>query len=351
MRIRFNINKKRNDKALTQNTVDFFYGYGNLHAQNGVPTQRPYLTTDTQEGLIVEEDPLLVGMNYTNDNEEVNGQQMASPAGISQGESTTFQKASIYKREVWDGGGESVYSPVALDSTATGLYDYNIANNRSYEYMIYPEFASKEGASLFAGASTNWQNWSLTELHPVVGQKKQFTASNSDVWIFKYNVEPAEQTQNISKTQQDNLTAYPKFSHGLKNNIGSSITCLLGSEMVPFTFVTSKKEYKEISPGVWGWKTVPISPATSSGGYTEQMPFTNRLTSNQRIDMLNAWRQVAFSGNPKLIKDRKGQKFLVQITGSSNTTQDTWTNMPDTISFTWVEIGSLEGVTITSPIN
>ena len=355
MKVKWTINQKRDGKVLPSNKVDFFYGYGE-YIENGettVPEQKPYTAEDGYMGLISEEKLLLAGINYTHA-DSINGQTVGPAAGISRGETTTFQNVSVYKREVWDGGGESIFQPVAIQSTATGFADYNVANNRTYQYMIYPEFSAEEGAVIRGGVTTHWQDWSLTELHPVSGKKNQFTASNSDVWIFKYNVEPAEQTQNISKSQQDNLTAFPKFAHGLKNNISSSVTALLGSEMIAYDFITEKKEYvgtkNPDGTSTWSWQTVRV-PGRFEGGYTERMPFSNRLTSNQKIDMLNAWRKVAYSGNPKLIKDRKGQKFLVQITGSSNSVQDTWSHQPDTITFSWVEVGTLDGVTITSQIN
>ena len=353
MKVRFNINAARNGSKINKNIVNFFYAYGGLEPGSTPPTQKSYLEDGSYVGLISEEKPLLIGMNYQ-DPESINGQSVGRPTGVSRAYTTTFQTVSVYKREVWDGGGEAAYEPVAIQSIATGFSDYNVSNNRNYEYIIYPEFAQQEGAEIKGGVSTHWQDWSLTELHPVQGDKRKFIASDSDVWIFKYNVEPSEQTQNISKTQQDNLTAYPKFSHGPKNNISSSVTALLGSEMIPYDFVTQKREYVEVKhpdgKSTWEWQTVRV-PGRFEGGYTERLPFTTRLTSNQKIDMLNAWRKVAFSGNPKLIKDRKGQKFLVQITGSSNTTQDTWSHQPDTITFSWVEVGSLDEVTITSKIN
>jgi hypothetical protein len=42
------------------------------------------------------------------------------------------------------------------------------------------------------------------------------------------------------------------------------------------------------------------------GGYTESFPFSEQLTSNQKVDMLEKWREICYSGNPKLLKDAKG---------------------------------------------
>jgi hypothetical protein len=84
------------------------------------------------------------------------------------------------------------------------------------------------------------------------------------------------------------------------------------------------------------------------GGYIERLPFNKHLTSNESIDMLNAWRKVCYSGNPKLLKDNKGQKFLIQITSSSNTpSASTGQCIPDKIDFSWVEIGSADNIVVT----
>lgn len=344
MKVRYTINKKREGAFIPYNEVDFFYGYGKSVTSSRAPSKQTYST------LIDDVDTLLVGLNYTR-GDSVNATVLGRGAGISQAPAPSFQQVSIYKREIWEDGGEDTYSRVALHASTTGFYDFNVANNRTYEYLIYPEFLDSEGATLSGGINVRWNDWSITELHPVSGNKKRFTAQPSDVWILKYNVEPTDQTQNISKTQQDNLTAYPKFSHGPKNHVTSSVTCLLGSQMLPYDFITSRYEYVEVSRDTWAWRSRKIDGGYQAGGYTEAHPFVTRLTSNQQVDMLNAWRRVAYSGNPKLVKDRKGQKFLVQITDPSNTVADTWNKMPVTISFSWVEIGSLDDVIITSPLD
>ena len=54
--------------------------------------------------------------------------------------------------------------------------------------------------------------------------------------------------------------------------------------------------------------------------------------------MLDKWRDVCYSGNPKLLKDQKGQTFIIQITDPSNTTNESLEKMPEEISFSWIEI-------------
>lgn len=47
-----------------------------------------------------------------------------------------------------------------------------------------------------------------------------------------------------------------------------------------------------------------------------------------------------YSRNPKLLRDIKGQGWIVQILASSNRTKNYYPETPDTISFQWKQIGS-----------
>ena len=353
MKIKFTFGKKpRNasseDVAKIGLKVNMLYAYAdNASEVESLSQSNVSFTKNTYTEMLNESDDYaseLIALNYTM-GETVGNQSVGRPAGVTMAETATFQSISVYKSEIWSGGQESILHPVVVNGRSVSFRDFNISNNRTYLYQVFPKSAGAERDSVSASISTHWQDWSITELHPVEGRDKTFTASLSDVWLFKYNVEPSQQTQNISKTQQDNLTAYPKFSNGKKNHISSSVTCLLGSQMVSYDFITTKEQYDAKN----GWTYVDV-PGHWEGGYSERRPFVSQLTSNERIDMLNAWRQVVYSGNPKLVKDRKGQKFLVQIIEGSNTTQDNYYQMPDQISFSWVEIGDLDDAIITSRV-
>jgi hypothetical protein len=67
-------------------------------------------------------------------------------------------------------------------------------------------------------------------LHPT-DDKYTFKASEEDVWLFKYNHTPSSQKHNFVKSEQRNLSAYPRFSQGTQNNISGEVSCLLGSEI------------------------------------------------------------------------------------------------------------------------
>ena len=365
MKIKVRLNAKNDNLASVDGrgqTVDFLYLFNGNKQQGQEPTQIDYTTLyDTRE-----ENDGVFFMNYSKNAKGNIGQELKSPTGIGLFKVSRYNEVSIYKREVWDyelnntggitvTGGEALYHPVIVRGTDVEYYDYNIANGRTYEYVAYPYGYSDAGGAesqitaQYAYIKTRWNFWSVTELHPDPSDPKHYTASPSDVWLFKYNISTGETTQNLGKTQQNNLTAFPTFSHGPLNNLSGSVTALLGSEMTNYD-LAAKKQVLNIQEGgrvPEGDRWLSIVDL-SLNGYTERKKNFPQLTSNQRIDMLQQWRNIAFSGNPKLLRDIKGQAFLVQIISSSNTTNQNWTKMPESITFNWVQIGSLEGVRITN---
>lgn len=303
------------------------------------------------------------------ENVESNGKIITTAAaqGISNDDQSLYS-ISIYKKEIWynrETGKpmeQDVWTPVVLENASGTIRDFNIGNNRYYKY-VFRLVENKIGGNveyqsgIIVPIKTNWQGWSITELHET-DDPKVFTAAPKDVWKFKYNISNGAQTQNIAKTQQETLSRYPIFSHGVKNAVGGSVTCLLGREMINADY-TNKEWIYEQDPSttepsfIW---TETNGSFKNIGGYRERLGrvqnfcgtnsdylsasvlgFRN-LTSNEAVDMLDKWRDVCYSGNPKLLKDQKGQTFIIQITDPSNTTNESWEKMPEEISFSWIEI-------------
>lgn len=303
------------------------------------------------------------------ENVESNGKIITTAAaqGISNDDQSLYS-ISIYKKEIWynrETGKpmeQDVWTPVVLENASGTIRDFNIGNNRYYKY-VFRLVENKIGGNveyqsgIIVPIKTNWQGWSITELHET-DDPKVFTAAPKDVWKFKYNISNGAQTQNIAKTQQETLSRYPIFSHGVKNAVGGSVTCLLGREMINANY-TNKEWVYEQDPNtsepnfIWRENNGPFE---NLGGYRERLGrvqnfcgtnpdylsasvlgFRN-LTSNEAVDMLDKWRDVCYSGNPKLLKDQKGQTFIIQITDPSNTTNESWEKMPEEISFSWIEI-------------
>lgn len=303
------------------------------------------------------------------ENVESNGKIITTAAaqGISNDDQSLYS-ISIYKKEIWynrETGKpmeQDVWTPVVLENASGTIRDFNIGNNRYYKY-VFRLVENKIGGNveyqsgIIVPIKTSWQGWSITELHET-DDPKVFTAAPKDVWKFKYNISNGAQTQNVAKTQQETLSRYPIFSHGVKNAIGGSVTCLLGREMINADY-TNKEWVYEQDPNtselnfIWRENNGPFE---NLGGYRERLGrvqsfcgtnpdylsasvlgFRN-LTSNEAVDMLDKWRDICYSGNPKLLKDQKGQTFIIQITDPSNTTNESWEKMPEEISFSWIEI-------------
>jgi hypothetical protein len=310
----------------------------------------------------------IIGL-FNFENVENNGKIITTAAaqGISNDDQSLYS-ISIYKKEIWynrETGKpmeQDVWTPVVLENASGTIRDFNIGNNRYYKY-VFRLVKNKIGGNveyqsgIIVPIKTNWQGWSITELHET-DDPKVFTAAPKDVWKFKYNISNGAQTQNIAKTQQETLSRYPIFSHGVKNAVGGSVTCLLGREMINADY-TNKEWVYEQDPSttepnfIWRENNGPFK---NLGGYRERLGrvqnfcgtnpdylsasvlgFRN-LTSNEAVDMLDKWRDVCYSGNPKLLKDQKGQTFIIQITDPSNTTNESWEKMPEEISFSWIEI-------------
>lgn len=211
--------------------------------------------------------------------------------------------------------------------------DFNVSNDRQYRYVFYPLSDGDRLIREDAIIKTKWDSWSITELHPLDSSRKKYYVSNDDIWIFNLNVETGEQIQNISKSENINLGTYPRYSQGRQNRISGSVSCLMGSDVIPLSYL----EYG---------KGISFTPYKRDG-YNEIRYFNAHPTSNEKVDMIKKWRSLVFSKNPKLLKDRKGQSFLVTLTNSANKPYDNIKNQPDVISFNWSEIQSLDDVIIT----
>lgn len=242
--------------------------------------------------------------------------------------------SSVFKQEIDNSTGEVVeltrLMPVAVNTNSFTFRDFNISNNRTYQYVLYPINSDEISIAKETKVVDNihWGGWSITELHPVNGSSKLFTASPSDVWIFNLNVDTGEQTQNISRQEQQTLGQFNRYAQGKLNYISGSVNCLLGRDVLPASYIIKNNKTQQV------------------GGYQEKMPYNKTPTSNERVDMLLAWRKVVYSSNPKLLKDRAGQSFLVTLNSSTNKPMDYVGVQPNTISFTWTEIGSTQDIQI-----
>ena len=262
--------------------------------------------------------------------------------------STTEQGIDVFKQEIdKDGNALTSLELVAKNLRSYKFRDYNVSNHRHYRYFIYlspteqppteqppteqPPTEQKDKKIIYKTSFdiyTDWQQWRITELHPTDESMKTFTANPEDVWLFNLNIDSGAQAQNVSFNEVQTLGVYPRISQGKGNYVSGSVSCLLGSDV--------------ISVG----EALKRGLSLSDAGYLEMRKYSSSITSNQRVDMLKAWRKLVASKNPKLLKDREGQSFLVSLSNSTNKPMDAARLQPNTINFNWTQIGTLDGVTI-----
>ena len=220
------------------------------------------------------------------------------------------------------------------------FYDYNVKNNNFYHYLCsielttltgpyYTIYQNRDDMGELEYIQTNWDEWSICDI--VEGGPDENNAiayiKSGPIWKFKANLDQEDLTQNTSVTIWDTLGAYPKISIGQKNYDSGTVSCLLGE-------VT---EYIKYDYNSNGGKTVY--------GYTEKINLTGRY--GREMERMEAWREFCNNGNLKLLKDVKGNAWIVQITENPSRDIEVRSSlMLTTISFDWVEVENIEGQAI-----
>lgn len=245
------------------------------------------------------------------------------------------------------------------------VYDYNIINGQYYHYLVSVELqtSGKPEYLVYHNRELN----ELTEEYDLVFHKAiwdDFTICNIEetmeegvyqktgsVWGFKYNLEGEELTHNTSVTPMDTLGRYSKVSTGVKNYDSSSIIVLLG-DMKEYTHYDIKTEIDENEKGV----PVPVTFASNKlpqefniknnvYRYTEKDDVTNPY--GLEIEKLKRWKEFCSDGELKLLRDRKGNAWIVQILEAPVSNINTYSNYQQTtISFSWQEVEDITTASI-----
>ena len=276
---------------------------------------------------------------------------------------------SIYRKENLDN--ITQWTPVAVKITDGALIDYNISNQRDYIYVAFPtsDTEDTEDITVYGNANeegtapgvlnTHWDEWSIAELIPAQlpltapNIKKHYVVDYNNVWLFKYDFQGGEQTQNIMFNERDTLGRYPRMSHGKKNNISSSVSCYLGSEIICVSKVVDTIIDNGQPRDIYGPASIQYTERPNIGRLVDpKKPLETQyqLTTNEAMDMLDAWRAFAYSKNLKLLTDKKGQTKIVQITSTSVSIADNIPGQPVRLSFNWTEVASTDGVLITGDV-
>jgi hypothetical protein len=208
---------------------------------------------------------------------------------------------AIYRQKV----GESSLKKVAeLSINDTELIDYNVGNQQEYIYFVFPVTETELGISMVSESiKTCWWDWSVTELLEI--SEGVYTAG--DIFLFDYNLESSEHTQNLDQTIYRTYSQFPKSSVGRTNYKTIGFSSLLGS-------INASFQYEDT------------------------------------IELKNRWDSLVAKGNPVLLKDRKGNIYYGLLQSPSSRFVDNVGSQPTVITVSFTEIGSPEEFQIYSGI-
>jgi hypothetical protein len=296
-------------------------------------------TKQTYETLLTDaakaESPIILNYYPSDSAGNLYGSSLASSGVYPLGANQQSSGVSFYRREYRKyrnsiGGVVSFaevtgeWEPVSFSGIGTHIRDMNVQSGHTYEYIAYPS-AVKNAQVQSDPVTISFPCWSITELtetnQTIAGSptvKKVYQADLNNIWLLKFSLDSGAQAQNIARSEIQTLGTYPRYSQGLLNAASGSISCYLGSEVIPFD---SEGGYIE---RLWAGIDNPGSvPSTNPGAA-----------------MLRAWKKFVYSKNPKLLKDMKGDSWIVQIESSSVTPSNYIYGQPTQISFSWKQIAT-----------
>lgn len=181
------------------------------------------------------------------------------------------------------------------------VVDHNVQNNREYVYHVYKEDENYASSDVISNSVTTcWWDWTITGFN--LGDDGIYRVDPTNIWRFSLNISSGDIGSTISKTVYENLTKFPKVSSGTMDYNQGSLTCIAGN--------IRNDVYKET------------------------------------LGIIRQWDFFCASGELKLLKDRKGNRWIVDITSNSMKTADESVEQYTTITFNWIELMDADYISI-----
>lgn len=209
--------------------------------------------------------------------------------------------------------------------------DYNVSNNTTYQYYIIMQ---RKHTSidicyyyLNYNISVKINSWSIIDVEQNILDETQYYALDS-MWNFKYNLEDENLTTNLAISKIDTLGQFPMTFFDSKNYDSSSVTCLLG-DVTNYNLLDSNNH------------------VIKKYGYIESNN-VNTLSKNiNNAEKYLRWKQFISNGKLKLLKDIKGNKWIVQLIDNLNSRINSNSiEQVTTISFSWAEMKNSRNISI-----
>lgn len=235
---------------------------------------------------------------------------------------SNYNSVSLYKRKKTDTYLQWVCDIDVKNNFTNIIYDYNINNNVEYEYILIMINSSNTYYQSANSIFVKYDDWSMVDII----EDNDIYITDGDVWKFKYNLESSDIPVNNSVTLYDTLSKYPQFGYGKKSYASSGLSCLLGDVGL---------HYQQTACGI-----------KEKDGYYETD--INDLSSNNIAKYLK-WKKFVGNNNMKLLKDIKGNKWIVRINEKPSVkNNDSSQEQLYTISFEWSEVMDSNNISIIS---
>lgn len=188
-----------------------------------------------------------------------------------------------------------------VDAAVNAIVDHNVANMTEYQYHIFPITQNTVGETMLSPfVKTNWVGWTLLGVSPS-DKELVYYADPKDVWTFRFNLGNSSTTQNFDRMIYEGHAKYPKVSTGERNYHSGTVSCLMG--------------------------------------YVENSNYTDTARMQQDFE------KFVQSETQKILKDSKGNVYLVEIMNNTFTT-DNSLEQAITLNIEWCENGDAEKISV-----
>lgn len=207
---------------------------------------------------------------------------------------------SVYRR---DGNNKNLIPIYSKSLGKLSVVDYNVRNQKEYQYYIFKEDAESISKALLSNTITTcWWDYAVFGLTLDDESSNTYKIDLDDVWLFQSNISSDSTSQNFAKTTYRNLTKFPQVSIGKSNYSSGSFSGLIG-----------------------------------------------RVKNNKYIEdviSIEKWNDFCANSQLKLFKDRKGHKYIVDITSSTCSTDDVTREQATTVNVGWTQIDDADNYII-----
>lgn len=245
-----------------------------------------------------------------------------------------------------------------IENGATKFIDYNITSDEYYHYLAAVEVTTSEGLEYklyqnYADTAqteldylyVQWGDWTICDIEESTEEGIYF--KTGDMWHLKYNMsDDITTTMNTGVTMWETLGRFGKYSIGKKNFDSGSISCLLGDIDYYNDYAIKNKFKTDIRTGkIYESDESEKVLRGSICGYNEKINKTSKYGRN--VEKEKAWKEFITNGKMKLLKDYKGNAWVVMVQANPTYQVDYKSNLMETmISFEWQEAEDASDIAI-----